>query len=57
MGNAYLLSAAANQPWEDQASRSTLARRLIRCYVAGTTTAEAIAVVQQRDRQGIEIAL
>jgi hypothetical protein len=57
MGNTYLLSAAANQWREDQAGRSTLAWRLICRYVAGATTAEAIAVAQQRDRQGIEIAL
>lgn len=43
MGNTYLLSAAANQQREDQASRGTVARRLIRRHVADTTTAKAIA--------------
>lgn len=43
MGNIFLLSAAANQQREDQASRGTVARRPIRRHVADPTTAKAIA--------------
>ena len=38
MGHTYLPNAAGNEPWQDRASRSTLARRLIRRYVADTMT-------------------